>query len=79
MTLQYDDSESEDDMIKNEKSSFSIEQNNLKLQGSFTEKAARLKLWSYDTDDGKPLVFEEFNISRPVLHEKNIDEDDTID
>ena len=66
MTLQYNDDESEDVII--EKQSYLIEKNNLKLQGSFTEKAARLKLWSFDTDDRKPLVFEEFNIRRPVLH-----------
>ena len=77
MTLQYNRVESKDDMI--EKSSFSIEKNNLKLQGSFTEKPAFLKLWNFDTDDGKPLVFKEFNISRPVLHFKRINLDDTID
>ena len=77
MTLQYDEDESEGDMI--EKLNFSIEKNNLKLQGSFIEKAARLKLWNFDTDDGKPLVFEEFHISRPVLHFKYLYTDDTID
>ena len=77
MTLQYNDDESEDVII--EKQSYFIEKNKLKLQGSFTEKAARLKLWSLDTDDGKPLVFEEFNISRPVYHFKYISVDDTID
>ena len=76
VTLQYNDDESESVMI--EKLSFSIEKNNLKLQGQF-EKAARLKLWSFDTDDRKPLVFKEFNISRPVLHEKYISVDHTID
>ena len=76
MTLQYNDDESEDVII--EKQSYFIEKNKLKLQGQF-EKAAQLKLWSLDTDDGKPLVFEEFNISRPVLHHKYISVDDTID
>ena len=75
MTLQYNDDESEDVII--EKQSYFIEKNKLKLQGQF-EKAARLKLWSFDTYDGKPLVFEEFNIGRPVLHYKWIYDDVTI-
>ena len=77
MTLQYNDDESEDVMI--EKQSYFIEKNKLKLQGQINENTALLKLRSFDTDDGKPLVFEEFNIGRPVLHYKWINVDDTID
>ena len=76
MTLQYYEDESKCDTIG--KLNFSIDENNLKPQGSLTEKAALLKLWNFDTEDGKPLVFREFNI-RPVLHERWIGVDDTIE
>ena len=77
MTLQFDLHEYEYDTI--EKLSFSVDENNLELQGSFTEKAALLKLWKFDTDNGEPLVFQEFQISRPVLHHKEIYHNDTIE
>ena len=77
MTLQYNEDEPKGDTI--EKLSFSIDENNLKPQGSLTEKAALLKLWNFDTDNGEPLVFQEFHISRPILHRKLISYTDTID
>jgi len=55
VTLQYNEDESKGDTI--EKLSFSIDENNLKPLGAFTEKAALLKLWNFDTDNGEPLIF----------------------
>ena len=77
VTLQYNEDEPKGDTI--EKLSFSIDENNLKPQGSLTEKAALLKLWNFDTDNGEPLVFQEFHIGRPVLHYKFISNSNTIE
>ena len=79
MTLQYQDNKDESISDTIEKLSFSIDENNLKPQGAFTEKAALLKLWNFDTDNGEPLVFQEYHIGRPVLHYKSISNDETID
>ena len=49
--------------------SYSVDANDIKQLGPFTEMTALLKLWDVGSV-GEPFVVKEFYISRPVLHTK---------